>query len=100
MLLEAGIGIEGIKMAWDDVKSIVGIGQTIVIGIIVIAVTAAIGYFIVTTLNTTSNDTLSLAVTMVEGALGPIGGGLQFMALLFLVVIAVAVIQSLRKTTE
>ena len=84
-------------MAFKDVKDSVQAGQAIVVGIIVIAVTLSIGLFIVTQLNTTSNGVLAPAVDIVNKVVGPIGGGLQFLGLSFLVMVAVVIIKILQK---
>ena len=83
-------------MAFKDVQDSVKAGQAIVVGIIVIAVTLSIGLFIVTQLNTTSNGVLAPAVEIVNKVVGPIGGGLQFLGLAFLVMVAVVIIKILQ----
>lgn len=87
-------------MAFNDVGDMVKSGQAIVVGIIVIGVTAGIGLYIVTQLNAASNNSLPQAVILITNALGPVGGGLQFFGLTFLVMGAVVVIKLIRKAGE
>jgi len=83
-------------MSYANVKDAVDAGQGIVVGIIVIAVTLAIGIYIVTQLNKTSNGALSKAVDIINNVISPISGGLQFLALAFLVLVAVIIIRILQ----
>ena len=87
-------------MAFKDIGDAINSGQAIVIGIIVIAVTVAIGYYIVFELNNTSGGALSQAVNLVTGALGPIRGGITFLALAFLVMVAVVIIQFIKRAGQ
>jgi|GEM_PF-4722894 len=86
-------------MATKDISEAVSSGRTIVVGIVVIAVTVAIGIYIVNTLNATSGG-LGVAVEMVNKAVSPISGGLQFLGLSFLVLVAVFIIRILQRANE
>ena len=91
-------------MSYADVKSAVDTGQGIVIGIIIIATVLAIGLYIVDQLDkatayTSGNTTvhpLAPAVELINNAVNPISGGLQFLALAFLVLVAVIIIRILQ----
>jgi len=83
-------------MSYAEVRDSVKAGQNIVIGIVVIAVTVAIGIFVVNSLNDASNGTLTTAVQLVQSAITPIGGGLQFLGLAFLVMVAAVIIKILQ----
>jgi len=83
---------------YKDVGEAINTGQRIVIGIAVIAVTLAIALFIVTQLNTTSGGVLAPAVDIITAVIAPISGGAQFLALAFLVIVAIIIIKVLQNS--
>ena len=83
-------------MSYANVKEAIDAGQGIVVGVVVIAVTLAIGLYIVTQLNTTSNGALGVAVQLINNVISPIQGGLNFLGLAFLVIVAVIIIKVLQ----
>ena len=91
-------------MAYEDIKGAVNAGQAVVIGIIVIGLTVAIGLYIVNQLDNVSayqqgNTTvhpLQPAVDLFKNALAPLGGGITFLAIAFIVMVAAVIIKAIQ----
>lgn len=75
-----------------DVRNLVNTTVFIVVGIIAIGITMGIGLQIVNSLDSASNGSLATVVQQVTSALAPVGSVMNFLGLLAIVMVAVALI--------